>query len=673
MSETDITSAKVAFERAVNFLRAGDAITTEGLCRSALERHAGDPNLLCLLGAALIKQNKPKEAEESLGMAIERAPAFANAHEGLAESLIMQGRFEESLKSLERAQDLEPDRASVQLKLGHVLSRLGRGEEAIRAFHDSFALSPTREALAKGVELQRAGDPQGAERVYREVLLRNPDDVDALRLLAGIATAARQWSDAEVMLKRALELAPDFLQAWMDLGLAQQEQDRLEEAQACFERAARLDARRVQPWVALGTTRAMAGRHEEALEAFDQALARNNRHPNALTGKGHVLKTTGAQEEAVASYRECIAHNPGHGEAYWALANLKTFRFADREVDALREQLRAGQLADEPKVNMLFALATALEARGDFDAAFDYYRQGNELRRRRESYDPVQTQMVHAQVIEVFSEEFLRLRRGHGHASAAPIFILGLPRSGSTLIEQILASHSHVEGTHELPELSQVARSTGRNRADRLSYPESVRMLEDSRFVELGALYLERTRRHRRGAPRFTDKMPNNFPHVGFLELILPNARIIDARRHPLDSCLGCYKQLFARGQPFTYDLYEIGEYYLEYRRLMDHWHRVLPGRVLDVQYEDLVIDTEAQVRRLLEYCGLPWEEACLRFHENPRAVRTASSEQVRRPIYTSALHRWRDYEKHLGPLIEVLEPVLRQLPPAWQPTAFTA
>jgi tetratricopeptide (TPR) repeat protein len=476
------------------------------------------------------------------------------------------------------------------------------------------------------------------------------------------------------MLKRALELAPDFLQAWMDLGLALQEQERLLEAEASFARAARLDTRRAQPWVALGTTRAMAGRHAEALEAFDHALSRNDRHPNALTGKGHVLKTLGSQAEAISTYRRCIAHNPGHGEAYWALANLKTFGFEDQEVQAMREQLSAGRLADEPRVNMLFALATALEARRDYDAAFDCYRQGNELRRRRESYDPVQTRIVHDKIIEIFSEELLRSKSGHGHPSAAPIFIVGLPRSGSTLIEQILASHSQVEGTHEMSELSQVARSTNRNRVGRLSYPATIPTLADEQFAELGAQYLDRTRRHRaRGAPSFTDKMPNNFAHAGFLKLILPNARIIDAQRHPLDSCLGSYKQLFARGQPFTYDLYEIGEYYLEYRRLMDHWHKVLPGHVLDLQYEELVTDTETQVRRLLEFCGLPWEEECLSFHENPRAVRTASSEQVRRPIYTSSMNRWRDYETHLGPLIEVLEPVLRQLPLDWRPSTLQA
>lgn len=672
MRHTDIVSARTSFERAVTFLRSGDPATAEGICRNALEVHPRDANLLSLLGAALIKQGRAEEAEEQLRLAVELIPAFAGAHEGLAEALILQGRLEESLQSLEKARELEPNRASVQQKLGHVLASLGKGEEADRAFAAWLRQTPGRETLLKGLELQRQGNLEAAEKIYRDVLIRNPHDVDALRLLASIAMRVQQWGDAEVLLKRALELAPDFIQGWMDLGLAQQEQDKLADAEQTFRRATRLEPRRAQPWVALATTLAMGGRHEEALQAYEEALARDEFNAYALTGLGHVLKTIGEQERAIASYRKCTAYHPDHGEAHWSLANLKTFRFDDSEIASMRTRLASGDLAIEPRVNLLFALATALEGRGEFDEAWDFFRQGNELRRKREAYDPVQTELIHDQLVDVFNEEFLRQRAGRGHPSRAPIFIVGLPRSGSTLIEQILASHSEVEGTHELPELSQVARSTVRSRGDRRSYPLTVRDLSDRQLVDLGQLYLDRSLRHRRGAPRFTDKMPNNFPHVGFLSLILPQAKIINARRHPLDSCLGSYKQLFGRGQPFTYDLNELGEYYLQYQRMMNHWHEVLPGHVLDLQYEDLVADLEGNVRRLLEFCELPWEDSCLRFHENPRAVRTASSEQVRQPIYSSATHRWRNYEQHLGPLIEVLEPLLRQLPPDWQPRSWS-
>jgi hypothetical protein len=310
-------------------------------------------------------------------------------------------------------------------------------------------------------------------------------------------------------------------------------------------------------------------------------------------------------------------------------------------------------------VNFLFALGKAYEDRGEFERAWEYYREGNSKQRAEVAYDPVQTEVLNDRVIAAFSADFLASRADVGLGDRAPIFILGLPRSGSTLLEQILASHSQVEGTSELSYITRVANSLNRNGADSINYPEAVRELGPANFRALGEDYLAHARVHRRaGAPRFIDKMPNNFPHVGFLSLILPNARIIDARRHPLDACLSCYRQLFAKGQNFTYDLTEIGEYYLQYQRMMDHWEHVLPGRVLTVQYEEVVADFESQVRRLLEFCGLPWDGACLRFWESDRPVRTPSAEQVRRPIYDHSVGHFRHYEHRLGELIDVIAPI---------------
>lgn len=672
MHDTESDSARTSFERATTYLRSGDANTSENICRNALEQYPRDVNLLCLLGATLIKQQKASDAEQPLKLAVSLIPDYAAAHEGLAEAYILQNRLRDALPCLERARELDPHRSSIQLKLGRVLAALGRSKEADQAFEASFRLTPYREDLVRGLELQRSGNLKAAEKIYRGVLVRNPDDVDAMRLLSGLAMRASQWRDAEAMLKRALELAPDFYQGWMDLGLTQQELDKPEEAQQSYRRASRLEPSAAAPQVAIGTTLAMTGRHAEAEKVFKQALEKEPRNAGGLTGLGHVLKTVGQQAEAIRIYRDCISHNPLHGEAWWSMANLKTFSFSDDELTAMRQHVKSEAVAGESRVNFLFALGAALEEREQYDEAFEYYRAGNELRRERENYDPVQTCEIHDRIIDSFNREFISERQGQGHPSNAPIFIIGLPRSGSTLIEQVLASHSQVEGTHELPELSRVARCTGRSRADRLSYPESVTDLPEQQLYDLGQKYLDRTLRHRTGAtPRFTDKMPNNFAHVGFMQVILANAKIINARRHPLDSCLGSYKQLFARGQPFTYDLYEIGEYYLEYQRIMDHWHEVLPGAVLDVQYEEVVADLDTQVRRILEFCDLPFEEECLRFHETRRAVKTASSEQVRQPIYSEALHRWRNYEEHLAPLIEVLEPLLRELPKHWQPNAL--
>ena len=342
------------------------------------------------------------------------------------------------------------------------------------------------------------------------------------------------------------------------------------------------------------------------------------------------------------------------------MANLKTYELSDADVQAMTVALTQDDLADSAAVNFSFALAKAHEDRGDFDSAWRHYQEGNGRQRRLEHYDPVQTEVTNDEIIAVFNQTLLDRLGGQGHPDPAPIFILGLPRSGSTLIEQILASHSMVEGTSELPYVGRVATGLNRNRADGINYPFAMRELKPANLAAMGQQYLQMAALHRHtDRPRFIDKMPNNFPSVGLIKLILPNAKIIDARRYPLDSTFSCYRQLFAKGQTFVYDLIEIGEYFLQYQRLMDHWHDVLPGQVLTMQYEEVATDLEAQVRRLLDFCELPFEPGCLKFYETDRAIRTASSEQVRQPIYTKSIHFWRNYENHLGELIDTLEPVL--------------
>ena len=653
-------------------MRAGDPALAERICRQALNAFPRDANLLCLLGATLIRQDKAQQAEHTLSRAAQLYPTFSRAQEGLAEALILQGKLPEALEALERAEKLEPASASVKIKKGRVLDALGRNDEADTLYEESIRLTPNREDLVRGIRLQRMGNLREAERIYQAVLAKDPEDVDALRLLAGIAMQAKQHGDAEVLLARAVEIAPDFYQGWMDLGNAQREQDRLDEALESYRRAMRLKPELPQPYTGAGMALGMAGRHAEAIEMFEAGLAQGPAHAGALAGLGHVQKTVGDQAAAIDAYRRCVEHNPWHGEAWWSLANLKTYRFSAEDVATMEAEVAAERTNDEQRAHFQFALGKAYEDAGDHARAFEYYRQGNENRREREKYDPVQTIDMHDQCIEVFTREFFEQNAGRGDPRPDPIFIVGLPRSGSTLIEQILASHPDVEGTHELPDMSRVARSIGTGRQDRLSYPRAVRELGADDLARLGATYLDKTRRHREtDAPRFTDKLPNNFTHAGLISAILPNATIIDARRHPLDSCLGSYKQLFARGQPFTYDLFELGEFYLEYRRLMAHWHEVLPGSILEVQYETVVEDLEGQVRRILEHCGLAWHDDCLRFYETDRAVKTASSEQVRQPIYKGALHRWRHYETELEPLIEILAPVLRDLPADWQPASL--
>jgi len=380
--------------------------------------------------------------------------------------------------------------------------------------------------------------------------------------------------------------------------------------------------------------------------------------------QGHALKTAGQAPEGIRAYRRTIELDPGLGEAWWSLANLKTLRFTPDDVAKMRAQLTRPDLKSEDRYHLHFALGKALEDEGDFGVSFEHYRQANALRRAEIHYDPQQTRAHVARARALFTREFFAARAGCGAAAPDPIFIVGLPRAGSTLLEQILASHSQVEGTMELPDVPAIAQTLGPSSSDARRYPESLERLEPAEIRALGELYLARTRVQRKtGARFFIDKLPNNFLHVGLIHLMLPNAKIIDARRHPLGCCFSGFKQHFARGQNFTYDLAELGAYYRDYVELMAHFDEVLPGRIHRVFYERMVEDTDTEVRRLLDYCGLPFEPACLRFYENERAVRTASSEQVRTPIFRDGMDQWRRYEPWLEPLKAALGPVLQAYP----------
>jgi len=656
------TSPKGRFNEVFDLVSRGEYLSAEERCRALLVETPADVNLLGLLGAVLIKLNRLEEAEWALRETIRLAPSFAKPHEDLGIVMLELGRANDAVEVLQNAVRLDPSLELAYLNLGKALAQLGKGAEADAAFERSFDLNPERRKLALAAEHHREGRLEEAERIYRDVIRDNPNNVDAMRLLGRVALSAKRNADAERLFRRAVSIAPDFVGAIGDLGRVLKEQNELEEAIGCFRRITELQPKNPQGYFLLAGTLAPAASTIEAMHAYQKTLELNPQHPGALLGLGHVLKTMGRQEEAVRTYRKCIAVKPDYGETYWSLANLKTYTLTDADIKAIESNLKLDNLTDQSRVNFLFALAKAYEDRGDFAHAWDYYVQGNSTQRVLEIYDPVQTEVMNDEIIALFDAEFLARKAGGGDSDPAPIFIVGLPRSGSTLIEQILASHSRVEGTSELPYLGRVATTLNRNRADGVNYPQAVRELTPENFKSLGEEYLNRARRHRtEGAAHFIDKMPNNFPTIGFLHLILPNAKVIDARRHPLDSCLSCFRQLFAKGQTFTYDLTDIGEYFLEYQRMMDYWHEVLPGKVLTVQYEELVHDLDGQVKRLLDYCDLPFEAACLRFHETERPVRTASSEQVRQPIYTSSIGFWRNYADRLDELREVLEPVLER------------
>lgn len=653
------------FSEALDALRLGNPKKAELICCKYLDVNPENADYRRLLGRALMTQNRPAEAEKHLRLAINIAPGIPALHEDLGSSLAMQKKFEDAIPYFEQSIELDPQPSLIYKKLAQALAAAKRSEEADRAFEIYFEKAPDIGDVVIGAEHLRAGREEEAIEAFEKTLRKSPDNVNALRYLANIYIIQnKNLLDAEALLRRATDIAPDFMKARLELGELLLARHDFIKAIDCYKEATVIDGRILEAWRGLGNAYSMAGYPEKGRAAFEHALNLNPMAPAIQMGYGHILKTLGEQAKAVEAYREAIKLKPDAGEAYWSMANLKTFKFDEVEVEAMETQLLSDNLGDVSKTHFCFSLGKAFEDKTDYDKAWEYYHTGNQINRMLVSHDPVSQKIHVGRVIKVYDKEFLEANAGHGCNSPAPIFIVGLPRSGSTLIEQILASHSKVEGTGELPDLGGIAVLVGKYRVDGVDYPEAAKKLSNRDWQAFGEEYIDKTSRHRvTSQPYFTDKMPNNFIHIGFLQLILPDAKIINARRHPLDSCLGAYKQLFGSGQEFTYDIFDLTEYYKQYDKVMKHWHRVLPGKVLDVHYEETVTDLEWQVRRILDHCGLPFEEQCLRFYETKRAVKTASSEQVRQPIYQGALGKWRRYDKHLTYWKKELGYIVDELP----------
>ncbi|MEQ9561057.1 MAG: tetratricopeptide repeat protein, partial [Woeseiaceae bacterium] len=552
---------------AVAAMRANRPLRSEEICRDYLVLNPGCHEHLRLLGHALMKQQRLPEAEEQIRFALSLEPESPYLLEDMGSIFAMQGRFAESIPWFEEAIKREPRLPLAHKKLGQALAATGKGKEADEEFQEYLELDGDKEAVANAVKKLQAGLYDEGVAALREAVRKDPKNVNAMRYLAGAYFSKKvQLDDAEALLRQATQVAPDFIAAWMLLGPILLERSKYADAVNAFQAAIKLAPDRAEIWGGLGHVHARAGNSEESLRAFAKSVSLDPNAPSIQMGYAHVLKTLGDQPAALQAYRAAIAAKPDFGEVYWSMANLKVFRFEESEVSAMQEQLERKDLNKNAEIHFRFALGKALEDAGEYDRAWHYYHSGNQVQRTEVEYDPTEFEVRQTKVREVFSREFLLEREGNGCDAPDAIFIVGLPRSGSTLVEQILASHSQVEGTAELPILGKIANSIGRYRRDNLQYPESVRDLRDKDWKAYGRQYMEESRRHRTtDRPFFTDKLPNNFPHVGLLHLILPNAKIINARRHPLDSCLGGYKQLFGQGQHFTYDMFELGEYYRQY------------------------------------------------------------------------------------------------------------
>ena len=595
-------------------------------------------------------------------------------------------RVPDALATLARLEQLHPGYSRLFQERGHCFVALKKAERAIEAFLKAVNMNPALPAswnalkllfnmtgrpadanlaaqhvaklaslpteVTTATSLFSDGDIIPAEQLIRAFLLRHGNHVEGMRLLARIGMKLEVYDDAELLLEQALLLEPAYHAMRYDYVLTLLARHKQPQALEQIERLLAIEPHNRAYRITHATACVGVGKHEQAIELYRQVLAETPRAADVHLSIAHALKTLGRQAEAVASYRTAFELRPSFGDAYWSLANLKTYRFSDEDIAQMREQERT-DVGAEDRYHLCFALGKALEDRGDYAQSFGYYQRGNTLKKRdlRFNIEPIERNA--ALQAGVCTREFFQARRGFGCDSRDPIFIVGLPRAGSTLLEQILASHSQVEGTTELPNILRVvADLQGRDaEAGEPRYPKILERLAAEDFKRLGEKYLADTRVYRSGKPRFVDKMPNNFRHIGLIHLMLPNARIIDARREPMACCLSNFKQLFASGQEFTYDIEDIARYYRSYVQLMRHWDAALPGEVLHIQHENVVQDLEGNVRRILDFCGLPFEPACLEFHKTERSVRTASSEQVRRPIFNEGIDQWRHFEPWLGSL----------------------
>ena len=596
------------------------------------------------------------------------------------------GETDAALRTLRQLAAAHPQWAVAHAELGLLLSEVGLHAEAVTALRRAVALQPQAAAAWRslGDALAAAGDPAGAqaahddqiratigaptgttsdaEQLLRKHLYAHPMDVEAIHLLAGVAMRRGQFAYAEQLLARCVEFDPARAAARFDLALVLHRLNRPQAALAQLGELMREDPRNLRYRNLKGVLLAAAGDYAGAIDVFTQLLADSPGRPQIWLSLGHALAAAGRMQDCIAAYRRSLAITPALGEAWWSLANLKVFRFDAEDASAMQALLATKDLRVEDRIHLEFALGKALEDASDHAGSFRHFAEGNRLRRGQVNYSADATHAFVERSKRVLAPAFFAARAGSGSGARDPIFVVGLPRSGSTLVEQILASHPAVEGTMELPDIELLARQLAGSGAPGAPtpYPELLAGLDARQCRDLGERYLSDTRAQRHTPrPRFVDKMPNNFLHLGLIRLVLPNATVIDARRHPMACCFSAWKQLFANAQHYTYDLAELGRYYRDYVDYMAHIDRVLPGWVHRVIHEDLVEDTEAQVRRLLDHCGLPFDAACLRFHESGRAVRTASAQQVRQPISRAGLEQWRHFEPWLGPLRDALGPAL--------------
>ncbi len=664
MTQAATETNELAFDvsHARGLVQNGQYSEAVSLCQSALSIESDNKDAMYILCVAYRLQKKFQDAIAAIDLLIQIDPANGRAYQERGHCLRDMGRTNDAFLSYQSAVTHNAALQGSWKMLADINAAENRTEaaefaEAQYAYLES--LPPELQSVASLIQEDRLVK---AEKICRYFLQTKGHHVEAIRFLAEIGSKFNSFDEAEFLLESALVLEPDNSGAHMDYVNVLNKRQKFDMAleQAALLRAKSPDSPPIE--MLFANQNLVVGNFEEALKIYRDRAQKVPNSPSIHLTLGHALKTTGSQAAAIEAYTRAYKIRPDFGDAYWSLANLKTYKFDQTQIAAMREMEAAAstQLAD--RYHLCFALGKALEDHGDYADAFIYYERGNRLKRDEVGYDWRRISKEIEQQILYCTPDLFAKAKGSGSPAADPIFILGLPRAGSTLLEQILASHSQVEGTMELPNILALAHKLdGRRRIDEEArYPGNLSEISHDELTAFGDAFIKDTMIQRKqGTPFFMDKMPNNFRHIGLIHMILPNAKIIDARRGAMGCCFSGFKQLFAEGQEFTYGLEEIGHYYKDYVALMDHWDQVLPGKILRVRYEDVVADLDTQVRRLLDYCGLPFEETCMNFHQTERAVRTASSEQVRQPIFKSGVDQWEHFSDFLDPLRKIIGPEL--------------
>lgn len=647
MSEN--SNLKIALNNAIDLLNNNNLNECLQQLEEILTIHPSNPEALSLALDINIKISNTEKAIEIINKLIQIDPTKISYYEKsvkIYQYLNDEKGYESALIRLHKK---FPSISSARL-ISNLYIKNDKEEESNEVIQNFFESDKSYSDLYKGIRHVKAGRLKLAEEAYKNVIKRDKNNIDALRLLGLLAFKTKDYNIAERLFIRVLELDPTFSLAWDNLAKLFRIQNKLSKSIPAFENLIKLDPDNFEALVSLGTVYIKLSKYYEGINLYEKSLKIKPENPRVYLSLGHALKTVGEREKSETAYHNAIKYFPFSGEAYWSLANLKTYKFSQKEISNMELSINKNMHPNE-LIQMHFALGKAYESNNQFEKSFNHYREGNWLQRKQIKYNAEDYKISIDEIIDFFKNNNDIFKSKSSLNNDDPIFILGLPRSGSTLIEQILSSHSLIEGTQELPNIMAISRDIKLIDQNN-GYPKNLLAINSSVFNDFGQKYIDETRWARSSKPFFIDKMPNNFVHIGLIKLILPNAKIIDARRNPMDSCFSCFKQYFAKGQHFTYDLDDIARYYKDYLRLMNFWNELFPGEIFTINYEDVINEPNQKITELLSFCNVEFEDSCLNFHKSKRPVKTASSEQVRQPMYKTGLDYWKNYRNNLDILI---------------------